>query len=125
MNEKHIIQTYVDSDHAADSSHRRSISGFLCRLAGGMVLYKTKVQSIVAQSSIEAEFIAVAEDRKNILYLHTIMQEIGLEQAKANILYKDNQGVLLMAQAEQPTQCTKHIDIKHFALQQWVERSIL
>ena len=123
-NEK-IIRTYVDSDHASDSAHRKSISGFHCQLAGGVVLYKTQVQSIVAQSSTEAEFIAAAEAGKNILYLRTIMQEIGLEQTDANILYEDNQGALLMAKAGQPTKRTKHIDIKHFALQSWVEQDLI
>ena len=53
------------------------------------------------------------------------MQEIGLEQTQASILYEDNQGALLMAQAGQPTRRTKHIDIKHFAIQQWVEQDLL
>lgn len=120
-----ILTSYVDSDHASDSTHRRSVSGFHCTLAGGSVLFKTKVQSIVAQSSTEAEFIAAAEAAKNILYVRTILQEIGIPQSKASILYEDNQGALLMAQAGQPTKRTKHIDIKHFALQSWVEEDLL
>lgn len=120
-----IIKSYVDSDHASDTSHRRSISGFHCQLAGGVVLYKSQVQSIVAQSSTEAEFIAASEAGKSILYLRTIMKEIGLEQHEASILYEDNQGALLMAQAGQPTKQTKHIEIKHYALQSWVQRDLL
>ena len=53
------------------------------------------------------------------------MEEIGIPQHHATILYKDNQGALLMAQAGQPTKRTKHVDIKHFALQSWVERDLL
>ena len=53
------------------------------------------------------------------------MQQIGLPQHHATILYVDNQGALLMAQAGQPTKRTKHIDIKHFAIQSWVERDLL
>ena len=53
------------------------------------------------------------------------MQQIGLPQHHATILFKDNQGVLLMAQAGQPTKRTKHVDIKHFAIQSWVERDLL
>ena len=120
-----IIKAYVDSDHASDSSHRRSVPGFHVQLAGGAILYKTKYQSIVAQSSTEAEFIAAAEAGKNILYLRTIMEQIGIPQHHATILYEDNQGALLMAQAGQPTKRTKYVDIKHFALQDWVERDLL
>ena len=116
-----LITAYVDSDHASDSSHRRSISGFHIKLAGGTVLYKTKYQNIVAQSSTEAEFIAAAEAGRYILYLRTIMAEIGLPQHHATVLFEDNQGALLMTQAGQPTKRTKHIDTRYYAIQSWVE----
>ena len=53
------------------------------------------------------------------------MDEIGLPQHNATVLYEDNQGALLMAQAGQPTKCTKHIETRYFALQTWVERDLL
>ena len=53
------------------------------------------------------------------------MQQIGLPQHHVTILFEDNQGALLMAQAGQPTKRTKHVDIKHFAIQSWVERDLL
>ena len=68
------------------------ISGFHWKIAGGAVLYKTKVQTVVAQGSTEAELIAAAE-AESILYLQTIMEEIGLEQHHASILYEDNHGM--------------------------------
>ena len=40
-------------------------------------------------------------------------------------LYEDNQGALLMANSGQPTKRTRHMDTKHFALQQWVELDLL
>ena len=119
------LHAYVDSNHASDCTHRRSVSGYHVKLAGGAVFYKSQVQSIVAQSSTEAEFIAAAEAGKQILYLRTIMEQIGLPQNKATVLFEDNQGALLMAQAGQPTKRTKHIDIKYFAIQDWVDRDLL
>ena len=124
-NTNHHLIGYVDSDHASDASHRRSVSGFHVKLAGGTVLYKTKYQNIVAQSSTEAEFIAAAEAGRYILYLRTIMAEIGLPQHHATVMYEDNQGALLMAKAGQPTKRTKHIATRYFALQDWVERDLL
>jgi hypothetical protein len=124
-NEARLLTALVDSDHASDSTHRRSVTGINIQIAGGTVLYKTKYQDTIAQSSTEAEFIAAAEAGKYILYLRTILEQIGLEQEKATIIYEDNQGALLMAKAGQPTKRTKHIDIKHFAIQQWVEKDLL
>jgi hypothetical protein len=120
-----ILTTYVDSDHAADTTHRRSVTGLHVTIAGGAILFKTKFQPTVAQSSTEAEFMAAAEAGKYVLYLRTIMQQIGLEQHHASIMYEDNQGALMMAQAGQPTRRTRHIDIKHFAIQDWVSQDLL
>jgi dUTPase len=119
------IAAYVDSDHAADSSHRRSVTGLHVTIAGGTILYKSRFQQTVAQSSTEAEFMAAAEAGRYVLYLRTILQQIGLEQHHATIMYEDNQGALLMAQAGQPTRRTRHIDIKYFAIQDWVTQDLL
>ena len=62
---------------------------------------------------------------KAILYVRTILQELGLEQENATVLNIDNNGVLNMANQQQPTKQTRHIDIKTFVIQDWVERDIL
>ena len=114
-----------DSDHASDSTHRKSISGIIHMLAGGAIHYKTKYQDIVAQSTSEAEFIAAAETGKQILYNRSILDAIGLPQEQATTLYQDNQGALMMANAQKPTKRSKHMDIRHFALQDWVNCDLL
>ncbi len=121
----HILTSAVDSDYATDTSHRKSVSGMVHMLAGGTVLYKTKYQDVIAQSTSEAEFIAAAEAGKQILYLRSILSELGLPQSHATVLLEDNQGALLMANAQKPTKRTRHMDIKHFALQDWVDRDLL
>ena len=115
----------VDSDHAGDVTHRKSVSGIVLKLAGGAVLYKTAYQATIAQSSTEAEFTAAADAGKYILYLRSLLEEIGLSQEDATVLFEDNQGALLMANAQRPTKRTRHMDIKAFGLQDWVQRDLL
>jgi hypothetical protein len=119
------LYTAVDSDHASDTSHRKSVSGVCIKLAGGLVLYKSIFQKSISLSSTEAEFYAAVSAGKYILYIRSIMSEIGLEQYEATTLYEDNQGALLMAQAGKPTKRTRHVDLKVFALQDWVEHDLL
>lgn len=120
-----ILVGAVDSDHAGDTAHRRSVSGMIHKIAGGVIIYKTKYQDVVATSSSEAEFIAAVEAAKQSLYLRTILDEIGIPQEAATTLYEDNQGALMMANAQQPTKRTRHMDIRNFALQDWIERDLL
>ena len=86
-------------------------------LAGGVIAYKTKLQSAVSLSFTEAEFTAAAE----ALYLQSILQQLGFPQDMPMIFYEDNMGALLMATADQPTKRTDHMGTKLFALQDWIK----
>ena len=90
-----------------------------------MILCKYRFQDTIALSSTEAEFIAAVDAGKYILYLRSILEDIGICQDEANILYEDNQGSLLLTTAQQPTKRTRHIDIKHFVLQDWCEQDLI
>jgi len=48
-----------------------------------------------------------------------------MRQEDATVLFEDNQGALLMANAQRPTKRTHHMDIKTFGLQYWVQRDLL
>jgi len=120
-----VLKAAVDSDFAGDTVHRKSVSGIVIKLAGGAVLYKTQYQPTIAGSSTEAEFTAATEAGKYILHLRTILQEIGIQQEEATILFEDNQGALLMAMAQRPTKRTRHMDIKHFIIQDWLAEDLL
>jgi hypothetical protein len=93
--------------------------------AGGAIGYKTKYQDTIAHSSTEAEFTAACDTAKQILFFRSILDDLQLEQTHATILYEDNQGALQMANAQQPTRRTRHVDIKKFALLEWVEQDLI
>ena len=76
-------------------------------------------------SSTEAEFVAATETGKAILYVRTILEQLNIPQKHATILHIDNNGALNMANQQQPTKSTRHMELKQFAIQQWVERDLL
>ena len=115
----------VDSDWASDPKTRKSISGIVMYLGGGAIHYKTKQQDRVAWSSTEAEFVAAREAAKMAIHLRSILDEIDVPQQHATLKYKDNSRALEMTNARQPTKRTKHMETKHFAIQDWVEEDLL
>jgi hypothetical protein len=48
--------------------------------------------------------------------------EISVRQLEATELYEDNSAAIMMANAKRPTDRSHHIDIQHFALQEWVAK---
>jgi hypothetical protein len=116
---------YVDSDWATCTRTRRSMTGVTIKLAGGTIAYKTKLQPTVALSSTEAEFMAACDAGKMILFVRSIMWDLDIPQQAASILYEDNDAATAMANAQKPTTRTRHMDIRFFALADWVERDLI
>ena len=71
---------YVDSDFASDLDKRRPTTGFMFTLCGGAVSWKASLQPVVALSTTEAEYIALAEAVKEAKWLSGIVSELGLNQ---------------------------------------------
>ena len=88
-------------------------------MVGRSILYKTKSKDTITLSSTEPEFAAACKAGKIILYVRTILNEINLLQYNATSLHIDNNDSILMANTQQPTRCTKHVDIKKSALLDW------
>ena len=89
------------------------------------VRWKRCQRDTIALSSTKAEFTAATDAGKAILYVRTILEELGLTQKDATVLHIDNNGALNMANQQQPTKRTRHIDIKQFVIQEWVERDLI
>jgi hypothetical protein len=119
------LHGFVDSDWATCPKTRRSMTGICIRLAGGTIAYKTKLQATVAQSSTKAEFMGASDFGKMMLYIRSILWDLGLPQESASFLYEDNDACTAMAMAHKPTTRTRHMDIKFHALCEWVERDLL
>jgi hypothetical protein len=114
-----VLAGYVDAAHATDLITRRSTTGIVLMFCGGPLAYKSKIQSTVFTSSTEAEFLAAVDAAKIAKYLRSILAELGYPQHDPTCLYEDNAAAILMINASRPTPRSRHIDIQHFAMQEW------
>ena len=121
------LHGYVDSDWATCPRTRRSLTGVCVRLAGGTIAYKTKLQPTIAQSLTKAEFMGASDLGKILLYVRSVLWDLGVPQHAASILYEDNDACTAMAMAQKPTPAprTRHMDIKYQVICEWVERDLL
>ena len=61
------LQGYVDANMAGDRDNRRSTTGYLFTVGGTTVSWVSKIQSVVALSTTEAEYVAVIEASKEMI----------------------------------------------------------
>ena len=68
----------MDADYAGEVDNRRSTTGYAFTLSGGPICWKSTLQSIVSMSTTEAEYMAVGEAAKEVLWLKGLIKELGL-----------------------------------------------
>jgi hypothetical protein len=59
------------------------------------------------------------------LFIRSILWDLNIPQEAATVAYEDNDGCTSMGNAQKPTPRTRHIDIKYFALCDWIERDLI
>jgi hypothetical protein len=59
------------------------------------------------------------------LFVRSILWDLDIPQEAATIPYENNDGYTAMGNAQKLTTRTRHIDIKYFALYNWVECDLI
>jgi hypothetical protein len=55
------LASFVDSDFTADFDERMPLTGYILTVGGCVVIWKLTSQPVVAQSTTEAEYVAIGE----------------------------------------------------------------
>ena len=71
------FETAVDVDFAGDIDSRKSTTGFVFTLGGTTISWASNLQKIVTLSTTEAEYVAVIETGKEMIWLHGFLDELG------------------------------------------------
>ena len=118
------ITGYCDSDWGSNKEDRKSVIGFTYLICGGAISWKSKVHSSVALSTCEAEYVAISEAVKELLWIKQLFTELGIIMSTPN-LFTDNRAAQFMAMNDYITARTKHIDIKHHFIRDCIKEGML
>ncbi|CAB1113952.1 unnamed protein product [Ectocarpus sp. CCAP 1310/34] len=117
------LQGYADADFASKAADRRSVSGGIVTCGGGAVSWFSRTQKCVTLSTTEAEYVALGDVVKEILFLRQIwrfmLPQVGMPCIP---VFEDNQGAIQLAQNPISNSNSKHIDVRHHFLWELAER---
>ncbi|KAH9754792.1 Integrase catalytic domain-containing protein [Citrus sinensis] len=111
---------YCDSDFAGDLDKRRSTTGYVFTLGGGTISWRSILQSTIALSTTEAEYMAATEAVKEAIWLKGLLGDLGVIQENIAV-FCDNQSAIFLAKNQTYHARTKHIDVKYHYVREIIE----
>ena len=123
------LDLYLDADFAGLWEHEhdqdpvcvKSRTGYLISLGECPVIWVSKLQTEIALSTLESEYIALSQAMRDLVPMRRLLQEVGtkmnLDFAKPALvhstIFEDNNGALGLATSPKLTPRTKHIGVKY------------
>lgn len=121
--ENRKLEGYCDSDWAENPHDRSSTSGFLFRLSDGLILWKSRKQRSTALSSTEAEYMAMSDAGRELMWLCQILHEIHFLPQGPTVLHYDNTGSAALANNPVHHSRSKNIDLRYHFIRSLVKKN--
>jgi hypothetical protein len=136
------LEDWVDADFCGnwdrkyameDPTTARSRSGYAIRYCGCPILWRSKLQTEVALSTTEAEYVALSQSLREVLPIMRLLEEakavgINIIHTKPIIrctVFEDNEGALELANVPKMRARTKHINTKYHHFRWFVTQKLV
>jgi hypothetical protein len=125
--EELVVNGCTDASFMTDINDFKSQSGYVYTLNGGAIVWKSFKRNTIADSTIEAEYIAASEASKEEVWIKKFLEEVGVVPSAMNpmALYCDNSGAVAQAKEPRSHMNTRHIERKYHIIRQYVEKGFV
>ncbi|GKC29354.1 hypothetical protein Tco_1036648, partial [Tanacetum coccineum] len=118
------LEAFSDSDYAGASLDRKSTTGGCQFLGKRLISWQCKKQTIVANSTTEAEYVAAANCCRQVLWIQNQMLDYGFNFMNTKI-YIDNESTICIVKNLVFHSKTKQIEIRHHFIRDSYEKRLI
>ncbi|GKA51207.1 putative ribonuclease H-like domain-containing protein [Tanacetum coccineum] len=118
------LEAFSDSDYARASLDRKSTTRGCQFLGKRLISWQCKKQTIVANSTTEAEYVAAANCYGQVLWIQNQMLGYGFNFMNTKI-YIDNESTICIVKNPVFHSKTKHIEIRHHFIRDSYEKRLI
>lgn len=87
---------FSDANHGECRIDGKSNSGIICFVNGGPIIWSSRKQTLVALSTCEAEYYAITETAKEVIWLNKLLESFNSARHTPTTILTDNQSTISM-----------------------------
>ncbi|GKB04932.1 putative ribonuclease H-like domain-containing protein [Tanacetum coccineum] len=118
------LEAFSDSDYAGASLDKKSTTGGCQFLGKRLISWQCKKQTIVSNSTTEAEYVAAANCCGQVLWIQNQMLDYGFNFMNTKI-HIDNESTICIVKNPVFHSKTKHIEIRHHFIRDSYEKKLI
>lgn len=122
-----ILEGYIETSWISSAGENKFTSGWIFTLKGGAVYWKSKKQICITHSTMESDFVALAETGKEAEWLRNLLYEIPLDikDISSIPILCDNQATLARAYNEVYNEKCRHMSLRHEYVRKLIKHGVI
>ena len=118
---------FCDANFTGCIDDKKSTTGYIFMMVGGVVSWKSVKQTLIASSTMEAEHVACYEGCCHAIWMRIFFSTLGVVDSISRPLklFYDNSAAVAFSKNTRSISCSKHIDVKFYFVKEKMAESLI
>jgi hypothetical protein len=100
------------------------VTGYITFFVGGPLSWESRLQRSVSLNTQQSEYMALAENCKEVVWLRGLLAELGYEQG-VTWTFEDNQAAIKLSKNDVNHKKSKHIEVRYHYVRECVQNKLI